>query len=207
MSTYFSRYDDQFESLIAGFKKSYGEQDAIKCENILKDMSRLHGSIINTYCGITNTTKPLDDIKNETLSDLMVYAVNKVPTLNKYKALYLKLHKSNDVNVLKTNFISPSKLDRKKPSLVLFFKDTCGPCKNFLPMWDKLAEKSKNEINMVKYSCIEHEEKCKAIKFIEYYPTILIYKPDDETVELFVDERSENSINEFVKNNTGLSIF
>lgn len=99
-------------------------------------------------------------------------------------------------------------LTNNLPTLVLFFMDWCGPCQNFLPLWDEIATelKATKKLNAIKISCQKYEnkiaeaEKAGRINFIQSYPTIVLHTTDDKFIK-FEGQRSKENIFNFIKNN------
>ena len=88
----------------------------------------------------------------------------------------------------------------KQKSMVLFYADWCGHCKNFLPKWDQMSSSwnnSNENVKMIKVECGKpdennaHRELMEKYE-IEGYPTILVFK--DGKATKYEGKRDENSL-------------
>ena len=85
-----------------------------------------------------------------------------------------------------------------KPSLILFYANWCGYCKEFMPIWDKF----KNKINTKEYNIVEIESAnsfTQKINKLNGYPT-LFYIYGDNIIE-YKDDRNVKSLVKFLKEN------
>jgi len=124
-------------------------------------------------------------------------------------------YKNNDiVNNLFKNVIG------KKPTIVLYFADWCGHCKNLKPIWKDTMDnlplqqitnpKNDNEINNLKKYIIALEassydkDKCENVdQNVQGFPTINYY-PENGEVESYEDERDEENIKKWITNKLDL---
>lgn len=199
------------------FNKYYDENDLRNSRISLTNMKNLHGSIISNMLEVYNSKA---DNKLEVLSDLEVQSKKMSSRLMIAENIFNNL--INDTKMKERDEISTplldeptnkssynyvTNLDKKLPSLILFYADWCGPCKAFLPSWLEMEKTiNKNNINVVKFSCVEYEQQCSKIPIITSYPTIAIYLPDKEKIIKFEDQRNAQNIRNFVKKNTNIDI-
>jgi thiol-disulfide isomerase/thioredoxin len=175
-------------------------------ENTIRSMKSIHGKVVNTMIEVQASH---ESNKLEVLSDLQI-ASNKMAKIitdavHKYDTL-VELNERAEMEE-KSNNETPKKLNMKAPSLIYFYAEWCGYCKQFLPTWEELENDNKrDDINIVKFSCVTHKNKCDKINIIQGYPTIVLYKPDDNSLTKFEGERSRDALKSFVKSNTNILI-
>ena len=72
-------------------------------------------------------------------------------------------------------------LESKKPTLMDFYADWCGPCQALLPTIENLAEKHKSDFNIVKVNVDDNKELAGAFR-VRSIPALFFIK-DKEVVE------------------------
>lgn len=90
----------------------------------------------------------------------------------------------------------------KHGKIVLYYAMWCGYSKSFLPEWNKFekwAESNAPNIEVVKIRCEDGTEAECAQKGVEGYPTVIVYKGENEV--LFNGDRTEEGLKKFVKHN------
>lgn len=86
------------------------------------------------------------------------------------------------------------------PSFVYFYAEWCGHCQNFMPIWKALENMvPKNELNMVKISCVENQDYCNKINSLKGYPT-LYFVPTAGSAFMYRGDRSPESLIDFINN-------
>jgi thiol-disulfide isomerase/thioredoxin len=88
--------------------------------------------------------------------------------------------------------------DLNKPSIILFYANWCGFCKEFMPEWNKF----KTKINNKEYNIIEIESQnpfINKIKFFKGYPTI--YYINKSKVIEYNEDRNEDALINFINKN------
>lgn len=70
-------------------------------------------------------------------------------------------------------------LESKKPTLIDFYADWCGPCQALLPTLEHLAEAHKDDFNIVKVNVDDNKELAGAFK-VRSIPALFFIK--DKTV-------------------------
>jgi thiol-disulfide isomerase/thioredoxin len=92
--------------------------------------------------------------------------------------------------------------DANEVAVVFFNTDWCGHCQNFKPKWEKLKQEMDgtkiNGVN-VKFVSVDCDEKAELAKAynVSGYPTIKCLT--NNSVAEFNDERTENKLREFVR--------
>lgn len=188
------------------YSKYVSERSLQDMENTIRSMKGIHGTVVNTMIEI-QTSK--EDNKLELLSELQIMSskMGKVisDAMTQHEQLVSIIEKEKSAVAMDKEV--PKKLSKNAPSLVYFYAEWCGFCKKFLPTWDELEEANKrDDINIVKFSCVTHKDKCDKINIISGYPTIILYKPDTNSAIKFEGNRSKEALSSFVKSNTKISI-
>jgi thioredoxin 1 len=70
-------------------------------------------------------------------------------------------------------------MQSEKPVLVDFWGPQCGPCLALMPQIDKLAEKYKDSISVVKVEAPKNRRLCLSLKILSL-PTLLVYHEGKE---------------------------
>ena len=201
-------------SILNKYFKQHNENENIKEMNTtLKSMKIIHGKIIDDMINIRSSN---ESNKLEILSDLQILS-NKISEVideasNIYDIMEEKLEDKEEK--LEENLHVPLNtsnkvINKNVPSLVLFYADWCGPCKMFLPTWNKMEESINDpNINLVKFSCVEYKEKCEKLNFIKGYPTLILFDANkgDKAVTPYDGERHPNLIINFINKELNLKI-
>jgi thiol-disulfide isomerase/thioredoxin len=177
------------------FTKKNNLKEATKT---LGQMKILHGKIIENILVIKDSR---EDNKLEVLSDLERLNFKAIKIINSCEENKMNDNQVNDnqVNEDSNTKEDKSKIDKKLNSLVLFYAEWCGHCKNLMPTWDALTDLiPKDLINMVKISCVKKEKECSTIKEIRGYPTIIFVDMKVGKTITFNGERNSKTIIEFI---------
>lgn len=188
------------------YSKYVSDSSLQDMENTIRSMKGIHGTVVNTMIEI-QTSK--EDNKLELLSELQILSskMGKVisDAMTQYDQVLSNVDEKKSAEIIDNEV--PKKLSKTAPSLIYFYAEWCGFCKKFLPVWDELENANKrDDINIVKFSCVTHKDKCDKINIISGYPTIILYQPDINNVIKFEGERSKQALINFVKANTKISI-
>lgn len=99
-----------------------------------------------------------------------------------------------------TNNELKEKLKNGEKVVVEFWAPWCGPCRMLKPVFERVAENNKTNIQMYTMNIEEGDNKEVAIKYgVRSIPAIKTFNGDD-LVETSVGVVSESRINELVKN-------
>jgi len=200
---------DKFMQLLKFANNNVANNELKKLKSNKSTMEILHGEILRA---IYNTQLSDDNDKLARLSSLSIASAKMTTKLIILEKELNKIidHSSTDspspiVEKHKQNNLS-EKLNKNVPSLILFYADWCKPCKAFLPTWNNMMSIKRNNINVVKISCVEYDDECAKIPIIVSYPTIVLYMPKSDTLVKFNEMRNFENIMQFVKFNTGISL-
>merc|ERR1711934_360877 len=93
--------------------------------------------------------------------------------------------------------------DAKKHVVVKFYAPWCGHCKEFAPVYEKIAEKysDKDDVVIAKLDSEAHAVFAKMYK-VTSYPTIKVFKKSDKKGAVFEGERNEDALAEFIDKET-----
>ena len=195
-------YKERVQILNKYFDKHVEQKDLKNMRDALDKMSSIHGQVVNS---MIEMQKSNSDDKLKILSNLQIVSSDMSKLIKKNMQEYDKLASNKEEKHVSTEL--SEKLNKDVPSLILFFADWCGPCKMFLPTWNKLAEINKrDDINLVKFSCVKHKDKCDKISLIQSYPTLVLYNPKDNSLVKFEGNRSTENIKGFVKHKVNVEL-
>lgn len=198
-------YHEKILILKKYFSKYVSDRNIQDAENTIRGMKGIHGKVVNTMMEI-HTSK--EDVKLELLSELQIMS-NKMAkiiddAIEEHEELLSIIEREKNAEKSSKDV---KKLNKNAPSLIYFYAEWCGYCKKFLPTWDELEESNvRDDINVVKFSCVTHKEKCDKINIISGYPTIILYNPDTNSATKFEGDRSKETLASFVKSNTNIKL-
>ena len=99
-----------------------------------------------------------------------------------------------------TNHELKEKLNKGEKVVVEFWAPWCGPCRMLKPVFEKVAENNKTDIQMYTMNIEEGDNKEVAIKYgVRSIPAIKTFN-GETLIETSVGVVSESRINELVKN-------
>ena len=102
----------------------------------------------------------------------------------KYKAKYINLKQVQTGG-------STNKID-----IMLFKMDTCGHCKNFMPVWEHLKKELSNKYNFITYDSNKNIDKVNEYN-VDGFPTLI---KNGNTITQYDGERDYESVKHFVIN-------
>ena len=199
-------YHEKILILNKYFSKYVSDRSLQDMENTIRSMKSIHGKVVNTIMEI-HTSK--EDNKLELLSELQITSdkMGKIisDAMTQHEQLLSIIEKEESVK--KSSKEVAKKLSSNAPSLIYFYAEWCGFCKRFLPTWEELeTSNERDDINIVKFSCVTHKDKYDKINIISGYPTIILYKPDTKTAIKFEGDRSKQGLASFIKANTNIEL-
>lgn len=196
-------YHEKILILNKYFSKYASDRNMKDMENTIRSMKGIHGKVVNTMLDVQNSN---EGNKLEVLSDLQIISYKMANIVSEAMKQYDQLISTREQEKTADNDVN-KKLNKNAPSLIYFYAEWCGYCKRFLPTWDAMEnEFDRDDINLVKFSCVSNKEKCDKINIIKGYPTIILYKPDTKETIKFEGDRSRESLIAFVKSNTGINL-
>lgn len=192
-------YYDKIIILQKYFGKYIDERKFEDMRNTLNSMKSMHGQIINIMAEVQQSN---EINKLEVLSDLQITNNKMAKIITQTSKSYdkmMEIEKREKEPVINVPKSIVAKLNKDIASLILFYADWCGPCKNFIPIWDQMkSDVNSNLANMVKFSCVEHKEKCDKLSFITSFPTVVLYNPITNSISKFTGDRTIPNIIKFV---------
>ena len=196
-------YHEKILILNKYFSKYASDHNMRDMENTIRSMKSIHGKVVNTMLEVQNSN---EGNKLEVLSDLQIVSYKMADIISNAMKQYDQLTSLKEKEESVSNEVN-KKLNKDAPSLIYFYTEWCGYCKRFLPTWDAMEnEIVRDDINLVKFSCVANKEKCDKISIIKGYPTIVLFKPDTNETVKFEGERSRKELIKFIKDQTGIKI-
>ncbi len=92
----------------------------------------------------------------------------------------------------------------KKPILIDFYADWCGPCQALLPTIERLADKHAEDFNIVKVNVDDNKELAAAFK-VRSIPALFFIK-DSEVVESINGVQSESVLKGKIQQHLGVPV-
>ena len=145
-------YYDKIIILQKYFGKYIDERKFEDMRNTLNSMKSMHGQIINIMAEVQQSN---EINKLEVLSDLQITNNKMAKIITQTSKSYdkmMEIEKREKEPVINVPKSIVAKLNKDIASLILFYADWCGPCKNFIPIWDQMkSDVNSNLANMVKF--------------------------------------------------------
>ena len=144
---------------------------------------------------------------NSVYSSVVVLGVIIIISIAVILYMYFKPVKSNEQYSNKDimdGISEESSKPKSKCRIVLYYSDSCGHCKMFMPTWKQFegyASSNLPEVQVVTTSCDADGGKSCFENGIEGYPTVIIYPIDGRQV-MFDKNRTLEDLVQFVKENT-----
>ncbi|MBA3489473.1 MAG: thioredoxin [Longispora sp.] len=95
-------------------------------------------------------------------------------------------------------------LQSKKPVLVDFWAEWCGPCKKVHPLLEELSKELGNKIDFVKVDTDSNTETARAYQIMSI-PTLTIFV-DGKPAASLIGARPKRDIAKFIEENTSISV-
>jgi len=195
------------------FNEALNQNQITESTKILNNMKIMHGKHIKEYLKYLSSDDP-DDLIN--LSDLYILSGKMNKTIRKASKKLIRVtnkleqkdfdeKKEETAKTVLSDVFELDKLNKKVPSLILFYAEWCGHCKSLLPVWDLLIKNNNTDvIDVVKCSCVKNKDVCNKMDAIRGYPTILLYLPTSNKYIPYEGNRNYEDIVEFVKSQTSI---
>ncbi len=194
------------------YKLHLNKKNLKDANKTLNQMKNLHGKVVETLLSLKDSH---DENKLELLSDIEMINYKIIQIINSCNNKNLKeediqydeIDEVEESKNISEEVTEKTKINKKLNSLVLFYAEWCGHCKNFMPTWDALTKLiPKDIINMVKISCVQKEKECSAIKDIRGYPTIIFVDMKASKTVVFSGSRDPQTIIEFINECMGSEV-
>ena len=101
----------------------------------------------------------------------------------------------------KVSDIDPAKGLRYKgltPCMVDFYADWCGPCRQFAPITERMAQKYKGQLIVYKINVDKAQDICEALD-INSIPTLFFFKPNTQP-GMLVGATDEEDLDDVIRN-------
>ena len=88
------------------------------------------------------------------------------------------------------------------PTIVDFWAEWCGPCKQIGPILEEISDEKKDQINVYKMNIDENSEIPQKYG-VRGIPTLMFFN-DGKLVDTKVGSQSKSSLNEWIENNLNI---
>lgn len=85
-----------------------------------------------------------------------------------------------------------------KKTLVYFYMNGCGHCKNFMPEWDSFQKSYKGPIGVKKVEASEDQSLVSKLH-VSGFPTVLLLDGKNNKIDEFNGQRTEKDLTQFCK--------
>ena len=104
-------------------------------------------------------------------------------------------------NVTDENF-ETEVIKASKPTLVDFWAEWCGPCKQIGPILEEISDEKKNQINVYKINIDENPEIPQKYG-VRGIPTLMFFN-DGKLIDTKVGSIPKSSLNKWIENNLNI---
>jgi thiol-disulfide isomerase/thioredoxin len=182
----------KFNSLAKQFNETSSQNEQIK---LVKDMRIIMGKVVKLFFNdIKQTEQNIDEEKYYNLSILDSNIVNMRKVINDAEKVIIDDNTTNSHNQIIKKTLNKKNFNIDIPTMILFYSNGCGFCKQFKPIWDEFVDKNNNlQINLV-----ETDDNVLMNKYeISGVPTIK-YIDGNKIIE-YNGSRTEDGLLKFVK--------